>query len=95
MHPICLHFVDWLKKNLTTFWEITNDTVASYFDPIYEEQQSMLLCYTRNKSTHYFFKISDYPMATTALSVTGYLFIDCTWISVYLITSELFPTVLR
>jgi len=37
----------------------------------------------------------DHPMATTALSVTGYLFIDCTWISVYLITSELFPTVLR
>lgn len=55
MHPICLHFIDWLKKNLTTFWEITNDTVASYFDPIYDEQQSMLLCYTRNKSTHYFF----------------------------------------
>ncbi|XP_078357827.1 organic cation transporter protein-like [Oculina patagonica] len=37
----------------------------------------------------------DHPMATTALSVCGYLFIDCTWISVYLITSELFPTVLR
>jgi len=41
------------------------------------------------------FLYKDYPNATTALSVTGYLFIDCTWISVYLITSELFPTVLR
>ncbi|KAJ7377064.1 hypothetical protein OS493_031022 [Desmophyllum pertusum] len=34
-------------------------------------------------------------MATTALSVCGYNLIDCTWTSVYLITSELFPTVLR
>lgn len=56
------------------------------------------LCYSVIRETSpliTFFKISDYPMATTALSVIGYLFIDCTWISVYLITSELFPTVLR
>ncbi|KAJ7388476.1 hypothetical protein OS493_037386 [Desmophyllum pertusum] len=37
----------------------------------------------------------DHPMATVALSLCGYIFIDCTWVSVYLITSELFPTVLR
>ncbi|KAL9982536.1 hypothetical protein ACROYT_G004590 [Oculina patagonica] len=37
----------------------------------------------------------DSPVATTALSLFGYLVIDCTWTSVYLITSELFPTVLR
>ncbi|KAJ7388480.1 hypothetical protein OS493_037390 [Desmophyllum pertusum] len=37
----------------------------------------------------------DHPMATTVLSVCGYNLIDCTWTSVYLITSELYPTVLR
>ncbi|KAL9982535.1 hypothetical protein ACROYT_G004589 [Oculina patagonica] len=37
----------------------------------------------------------DSPSATTALSLFGYLMIDCTWTSVYLMTSELFPTVLR
>jgi len=37
----------------------------------------------------------DYSLATTALSIFGFLLIDCTWTSVYLITSELFPTVLR
>ena len=30
------------------------------------------------------------PVATTALSIIGYLFIDRTWITVYLITSEIF-----
>lgn len=34
-------------------------------------------------------------LATTALSIFGYLLIDCTWTSVYLMTSEIFPTVLR
>lgn len=34
-------------------------------------------------------------MATTALSLCGYLMIDCSWTSVYLVTAELFPTVLR
>ena len=58
----------------------------SYFVTLLYEKQphSVLFCF-----------ISDHPLATTALSVTGYLLIDCTWISVYLITSELFPTVLR
>ncbi|KAL9982534.1 hypothetical protein ACROYT_G004588 [Oculina patagonica] len=37
----------------------------------------------------------DSPVATTALSIFGYLVLDLTWSSVYLITSELFPTVLR
>ncbi|XP_078355442.1 solute carrier family 22 member 6-B-like [Oculina patagonica] len=37
----------------------------------------------------------DAPVATTALSIFGFLMIDCTWTSVYLMTSELFPTVLR
>jgi len=35
------------------------------------------------------------PVATTALSLCGYLMIDCSWTSVYLVTAELFPTVLR
>lgn len=34
-------------------------------------------------------------VATTVLSIFGYLLIDCTWTSTYLITSEIFPTVLR
>ena len=41
---------------------------------------------------HYF---PESPVATTVLSLFGYLMIDCTWTSVYLMTSELFPTVLR
>lgn len=35
------------------------------------------------------------PVATTALSIFGYLLIDCTWSSTYLMTSEIFPTILR
>ncbi|CAH3139934.1 unnamed protein product [Pocillopora meandrina] len=34
-------------------------------------------------------------VATTVLSLFGYLLIDCTRTSIYLMTSELFPTVLR
>jgi hypothetical protein len=34
-------------------------------------------------------------MATTVLSLAGFVFIDGSWTGVYLITSELFPTVLR
>lgn len=41
------------------------------------------------------FLYKDHETSTTALSIIGYLLIDCAWISVYLITSELFPTVLR
>ena len=37
----------------------------------------------------------DSPVATTALSIFGFLLIDCTCTSTYLMTSELFPTVLR
>lgn len=37
----------------------------------------------------------DSDVATTVLSLFGYLLIDCTWTSIYLMTSELFPTVLR
>ena len=44
------------------------------------------------------FCINIFPesdLATTVLSLFGYLLIDCTWTSIYLMTSELFPTVLR
>lgn len=44
------------------------------------------------------FCINIFPesdVATTVLSLFGYLLIDCTWTSIYLMTSELFPTVLR
>ncbi|XP_031557354.1 organic cation transporter protein-like [Actinia tenebrosa] len=37
----------------------------------------------------------DYPWATTVLSLLGYILIDCNWTGVYIITPELFPTVLR
>ncbi|KAK3753623.1 hypothetical protein QZH41_014730, partial [Actinostola sp. cb2023] len=37
----------------------------------------------------------DFPLATTAMSLIGYITIDSNWIGIYVITSELFPTVLR
>ena len=39
--------------------------------------------------------LTEYPIATAALSIFGYVLIDCTWTSVYLMTAEIFPTVLR
>ncbi|KAK3753624.1 hypothetical protein QZH41_014731 [Actinostola sp. cb2023] len=37
----------------------------------------------------------DFPLATTALSLIGYITVGGNWIGVYIITSELFPTVFR
>lgn len=92
IRSVSMHSVDLLKKpnNIlgdNQWWTgILFRSYLSYFVTLlYEKQLHSVL----------FRFISDHPMTTTALSVTGYLFIDCTWISVYLITSELFPTVLR
>ncbi|KXJ22238.1 Organic cation transporter 1 [Exaiptasia diaphana] len=39
---------------------------------------------------------SDYfPMATTALTLIGFIAVDSNWFGVYVITSEIFPTVVR
>ncbi|XP_001622468.2 organic cation transporter protein [Nematostella vectensis] len=37
----------------------------------------------------------SYPLATTGLAVTGFMVFYCAWTTTYLITAELFPTVLR
>jgi len=37
----------------------------------------------------------DVPAATTAFVLLGFILIDCNWTGVYLMTAELFPTIIR
>ncbi|EDO27431.1 predicted protein, partial [Nematostella vectensis] len=37
----------------------------------------------------------DYPLVTTGIAIAVKIMIDCNWAGIYLMTSEVFPTVLR